>query len=443
MVGVQFSRLSVLALTASLLIAGCSAQTVAPPPPGPPDNLWQLAREEQPNEPWVVGMGDSYISGEAGAWASNGADNAEYSGFGGWLLGSDDQVYGDSPEGTESIPFCHRSATAPMFVGSGYNVKNLACSGATTASAIDSLGRIKPGIDFVDVATTNGRATGQALDLQNFAKDHDVKVVALSIIGNDIGFSNIIAICVTAFLTPGAENDCNSSPAVGQYYNPVARTQYIERVATAVQNINTAMTNAGKSPKDWRLIYDMYPIPVPTSKEIAFDQSYARQAEGGCGMFNADLDWSNSTLMPWIYDIIATGVRQARTDNPRLAPVTLLDNRNTLDGHRLCEIGTQRPPASTGIPPNSLGDDTEWVRFLSLVVSEFHASSPRAIEMMHPNYFGQRAIASCVRAVIDYPGTPAALACSPQGDVTYDAQTPPLLTNLRVAEVKDKFIPGS
>lgn len=445
--GIPFCRRVALCAITVVLVAGCSTAAIskAPvPPPGPPDNLWEQAEKVVPNEPWVVGIGDSYMSGEGGAWASNGPENAVAPAYGGWLLGSPEQVYGDGTEGAEEIPGCHRTATAPMFVGKGYNIKNLACSGAKVNSYVATFGdlnRLKPGIDFVDTPTIYGQATGQALQLQRFAQGKDVKVVVMSIIGNDVGFVDILSDCVVAFLTPGGtSNPCGKGAPVSALINPVARARLIPLVATAVQNVNTAMTNAGKSPGDWRLIYDMPPSPLPESSNIQFGEGYDRQVEGGCGMLNEDLDWANNELIPWIYSVIADGVKLAQQQNKQLVPVTLLDNRNTVAGHQLCEIGTTRPPASTGIPPNEFGNNVEWFRNLSLYLQTKQPSSVAATEAFHPNYFGQRAIASCVRGIIDFPGSPrAAMACAPKGATTYDSQTPPLITSLKVSPIAPVF----
>jgi len=47
---------------AVLSLTACMSQ---PPEAAPAeaDNLWQQAREVTPGEPWLVGVGDSFISG--------------------------------------------------------------------------------------------------------------------------------------------------------------------------------------------------------------------------------------------------------------------------------------------------------------------------------------------------------------------------------------------
>ena len=73
--------------------------------------------------------------------------------------------------------------------------ENLACSGAKTYSFSEGE-KWKPGLDFYN----SGGKEGQALMLQNFAKTHDVKLVAVSIGGNNFNFASVVQDCVEDFL---------------------------------------------------------------------------------------------------------------------------------------------------------------------------------------------------------------------------------------------------
>ena len=146
--------------------------------------------------PWVVSVGDSYISGEAGRWAGNSNASSSYTD----ALGP--TAYDDNPTGTaETIERCHRSKAAEIILGtaangSPVNSANFACSGAKTAT--DAGGTyFKPGIDFYSDAS--GRQ-GQALLLQQFAATHNVTMVQLSIGGNDFNFASVVQQCVQDFL---------------------------------------------------------------------------------------------------------------------------------------------------------------------------------------------------------------------------------------------------
>src|SRR6476469_2161986 len=91
--------------------------------------------------PWVVTLGDSYISGEAGRWAGNSNDSSSRAD----ALGPT-AYYDNASRTAESIPKCHRSASAEAYLGGGVNGLNLACSGAETSTYTDSTGNFKPGL---------------------------------------------------------------------------------------------------------------------------------------------------------------------------------------------------------------------------------------------------------------------------------------------------------
>ena len=77
--------------------------------------------------PWVVSVGDSAISGEAGRWAGN------TNGSSGNVDALGPTAYYDNATNTaEQIPGCHRSKSAEIYLGGGVNGMNLACSGART-----------------------------------------------------------------------------------------------------------------------------------------------------------------------------------------------------------------------------------------------------------------------------------------------------------------------
>src|SRR5690242_1742075 len=136
--------------------------------------------------PTAVSVGDSAISGEAGRWAGNtNQSSSEID-----ALGST-AYYDNAANTAETIPGCHRSKSAEIFIGGGVNGKNLACSGAKTST--DASGSdFKPGLDFY-----NGSAgQGQALVLQSFAATHNVKMVMILIGANNYHFADLIQSCV-------------------------------------------------------------------------------------------------------------------------------------------------------------------------------------------------------------------------------------------------------
>jgi hypothetical protein len=66
--------------------------------------------------PWVVTVGDSAISGEAGRWAGNSNVSPAY-------VDTGANAYYDNATGTgEAIPGCHRSKAAEAHIFGGVNV---------------------------------------------------------------------------------------------------------------------------------------------------------------------------------------------------------------------------------------------------------------------------------------------------------------------------------
>src|SRR3954466_2888244 len=136
----------------------------------------------------VVVVGDSYISGEAGRWAGNASSQSYVD-----ALGST-AYYDNSANTGETISGCHRSKSSESVIGGGVVGKNLACSGAKAATTPYASGSdFKPGLDFYDDGAGH---IGQAKALQNFAATHNVKLVAISIGGNDYRFADIVQQCV-------------------------------------------------------------------------------------------------------------------------------------------------------------------------------------------------------------------------------------------------------
>jgi hypothetical protein len=122
----------------------------------------QTARADGPGEgtPWVVTLGDSYISGEAGRWAGNTNESSSKTD----ALG-ETAYYDNSGHTAEEIPGCHRSQSAEAYIGGGVNGENLACSGAKTSSFTEE-SDFKPGLDFYN----SGGHEGQALSSKNSPK---------------------------------------------------------------------------------------------------------------------------------------------------------------------------------------------------------------------------------------------------------------------------------
>lgn len=336
--------------------------------------------------PWVVSVGDSYISGEAGRWAGSSNTSSAASD----ALGA--TAYFDNAAGTaEQINRCHRSRSAQVFIGGGVNGLNLACSGAKSAT-VDGT-EFKPGLDFYDDGA--GRI-GQAKALQQFAASHHVTMVNVSIGGNDFNFASIVQSCVVDFLySPSWLKDyCKDDKSVVANFTAANVAAVKARVATAYANVRTAMRNAGYADSAWTMLVQNYPSPIPGGSGFRYGQSgYTRQDTGGCGFWNADADWANATALPTINATVTGAISQAGISNAKT-----LDLASAYNGRRLCEtgVGLYEEVGLTSWTQSGAVDRTEWVNQIRTVTTA--GSSPYYIqESLHPGYWGQLANRSCVR----------------------------------------------
>lgn len=353
--------------------------------------------------PWVVSVGDSYISGEAGRWAGSSNSSAARADAGG------PTTYFDNAGNTaEQIERCHRSKAAEIHIGGGVNSLNLACSGAKTVSATDG-DYFKPGLDFYD----NGAGRqGQAKMLQSFATTHNVKMVTVSIGGNDFNFAAIVQQCVVDFLySPSWWPDyCYDDSVVTNAMASSNVAAVKTRIATALLNIRTAMRNAGYADASWTLLVQNYPSPIPTSSGFRYSQSgYTRQNTGGCGFWNNDANYANNTLLPTINNTVFGAITQAGITNAKT-----LNLASSFNGRRLCEtgVGLYEEVGVANWTASNAVDKTEWVnqiRTVSTAGSDYYIQ-----ESLHPNYWGQLATRSCVRQAYN-AGVPRSGTCARSG----------------------------
>jgi len=348
--------------------------------------------------PTIVTLGDSYISGEAGRWAGNSNVSSSLVD----ALGP--TAYFDNASNTaETIPGCHRSKAAEVFIGGGVTGVNLACSGARTATRTGS--SFKPGIDFYD----NGAGlVGQAKALQAFAGTANVKMVVLSIGGNDFNFADIVQTCITNFLLSPSwlPNYCYDDASVSSNFSKANVTARTTAIKNAILNVRTAMTNAGYGTSQYRIVVQNYPSPVPGGSGFRYSQSgYTRQSVGGCGFWNRDADWANSTALTTINRAVANAVSQAGGN------AVLLDVAASMNGRRLCEntVGLLEEKGLASWQAAGAVDRTEWVsqvRTLSTVSGPYQVQ-----ESLHPSYWGELALRNCVRQAYN-GGSPRGGRCT-------------------------------
>lgn len=337
--------------------------------------------------PWVATVGDSYISGEAGRWAGNTNTGEQYID----ALGPT-AYYDNSTDTAEQIYRCHRSHSAEAYIGGGVSGVNLACSGAQTSTFWDSNGYFKPGLDFYDDGAGD---QGQALMLQEFAATHNVTMVAISIGGNNYNFASIVQTCVEDFLGspswwPTYCKDDSSVQANFTSSNVAAQTSAI---AGAIQNIHTAMANDGYSDAQYKIVVQDYMSPLPDGAGFRYSESgYTRQDTGGCGFWNADADWANSSALPTIDGSVFNAAAQSGVAN-----LTTMELSSAFNGRRLCEntVGLLEEEGLTYWTDPGAVDKTEWInqiRTVSTVGSDYYIQ-----ESLHPNYWGQLGLRSCLR----------------------------------------------
>jgi hypothetical protein len=230
--------------------------------------------------------------------------------------------------------------------------------------------------------------------LQSFAATHNVKMVVVSIGGNDFNFAGIVQQCVIDFLgSPSWWPDyCKDDSIVVNAMSSSTQTTNRTRIANAFKNIRTAMRNAGYSDTSWTLLVQNYMSPIPNGSGFRYSQSgYTRQSTGGCGFWNADADYANGTLLPRIN----TTVSQAITESG-LANVRTLNLSTAFNGRRLCEntVGLIEEKGLSHWTNAGAVDKTEWINTIRTATA---TGNYYIQESLHPNYWGQLAVRSCVR----------------------------------------------
>ncbi len=337
--------------------------------------------------PWVVSLGDSYISGEAGRWAGNSNSSSGSVDAGGGAA-----YYDNATHTAEVINRCHRSTAAEVHIGGGVSSMNLACSGAKTTTFVSSDGYFKPGIDFY-----NGSAgQGQALMLQNFAATHNVKMIQLSIGGNNFNFADIVQTCVTNFLTSPSwwKNYCNDDSSVTNNFTATNVANQQNAITGAINNVKSAMANAGYAASQYKIVVQTYPSPIPNGSGFRYSESgFTRQSTGGCGFWSADATWANGTALVKING----AVKGAATAANGSGNVVVMDIAAAFNGKRLCETGVNLMENSGKANWTVAGasDATEWVaqiRTVSTVFGPYYVQ-----ESIHPNWWGEKALRNCVR----------------------------------------------
>ncbi|MFI9003985.1 GDSL-type esterase/lipase family protein [Streptomyces sp. NPDC053541] len=317
----------------------------------------------------VVTMGDSYISGEAGRWQGNSLTTS------GSRSGTDRAWTGSTYDpsrvyGSTEANGCHRSDSAEVNSAGALTDEriNLACSGATTQNVFRS---VSGGVSY------KGEAP-QADRLAAVAASRDVKLIALSIGGNDLGFADIISTCATDYIVWYSYCHDDQQAAVDAKIDGV-----MANVGKAVDEIRAVMSGAGYGASDYRIVLQSYPSPIPRATENRYSESgWSRTNTGGCPFWDLDSNWARDSLVPQIANRLK-GVATAKG-------AQFLDLRDMLQGREVCAKASKQ--VSSTVPASA--STSEWARW----IDQNQTQGPLQ-ENMHPNYYGQLALGRCLALI--------------------------------------------
>ena len=311
------------------------------------------------------------------------------------------------------MPGCDRARVGEVSIGGAVRSLDLACSGARTRTVVQD-GRVVPGLDFAPARREDGHPVGpvgQALALQRFAAGHRVRLVVVSIGGNDFGFGAIVRRCVTDFLTSPSwwPHHCATDDAVRARFTPAAVRARTAAITAALNRVGLAMTRSGYRAGSYTVLVQDYPSVLPRAARLRYPQTRARQTTGGCGIWDTDADWADEVALARIDGAVHAAVRRARLPGARLLAVG-----GALVGHRLCERGAHRLEEAHLDSWRSPGAAaaSEWVQAIRTVSA---LGSPYAErESLHPDHWAQLALRNCLRQAW-HGGDPRGGRCVPAG----------------------------
>ncbi|MGA5824036.1 glycosyl hydrolase family 18 protein [Kitasatospora sp. NPDC094028] len=329
----------------------------------------------------IVSMGDSYISGEGGRWAGNALTKQE-----GDVWGTDrrsrcqdskqDCVY-DATSYDNGGNRCDRSDVAPIkgtdFEGIPVGRRfNIACSGATTEDILTrSRNDEKP----------------QIQQLADLARTNNIRMVVVSIGGNDLNFSGIMSACAKAYFSTALNSTC--VPDAERVFSGKLDTVRAD-VTKTLTEIRRVMSASGQS--NYQLVLQSYPSPLPATDDFRYAQgpSFSRFSSGGCPFRDVDAEWARNSMVPRITGML----RQAAGT----AGAKFLNVQDAFAGHELCaKTAEQATDANSNAAPLSAAK-AEWFRWVPYVPGAGWVGNAQGDlqEAVHPNAFGQQALSQCL-----------------------------------------------
>jgi lysophospholipase L1-like esterase len=322
----------------------------------------------------IVSLGDSYISGEAGRWQGNSVnqsanrDGTDRAAFGCTVASCSydpARVYGAS-----AANGCDRSDVAEIKTATiAVDQKiNLACSGATTANIFRT--------------STGGKAfkgePPQGDQLLYVAHATNVRLVVLSIGGNDLGFADIVQACATAYLTRQPPCRTSQQQVLDSKFGTAMRN-----VGRAIDEIRAIMTAAGYTQP--RIVLQSYPSVFVRASENRYPEinPSQRAGVGGCPSYDTDANWARDSVV----NQISNGLKFVAVAKG----IQFLDLRDAFQGREICSKSARQ--ASLNQPPSPT--TSEWGRFLN----QSTVSQGVLQEAVHPNAYGQRALGRCLTLI--------------------------------------------
>ncbi|GLZ36920.1 GDSL-type esterase/lipase family protein [Actinokineospora sp. NBRC 105648] len=319
-----------VAAVAALGLAVPPAGATPPVPAGPSGPA--IGLDDRPTA--VVSLGDSAISGEGA---------------------------GDYEPGTrgENGDWCHRSPNALIHkTALAQRTVNLACSGANAAN-----------VSLAD--TTHYTEGSQARRLIEVARANRVTAVVLQVGANDDpAFTDSIVGCIKKWLNP-----------FGSGCAATLRTQWPQRLAAmapkvevAVNDIKSALRQAGYADGSYRVVVTSYASPVTEKMdEIAHGPQ-------GCPLRLADAAYGRTEAVPQFGDAFR-GVA-ARTG------VSFLDFSRATEGHEACSGNADK----SGEWQNRITVDPYAWAYGGLDAVGIHMAQ----QSFHPNATGHAQLGRCV-----------------------------------------------
>jgi hypothetical protein len=377
------------------------------------------------NDPWIVSVGDSYISGEGGRWAGNVGEKSKVNKIDALRAKAYESAQNGEDVTGEAIPRCHRSDSAEIFIQypnpiNKVRAKNLACSGARTKSFVyePKIGAhiFKPGLDFTD--KTMGEpfqqsepkqnicpiavCKGQALLLREFATERKengepLKMVAMSIGGNDFGFESVVRQCIGYFELP-AGVECGNNAKLNARFEGAELVAKRALIQGAIENVGLAMIQAGYVKADFTILVQDYPSPIPSEgSEFRYPPNNERVKLGGCAIKDGDANWANEKALKVMNKAVRDAANAVATGG--LYKVKVMELAEAFNGRRLCEeklnlVGFGPNPVVPNWEAKNAVDKSEWVNQVRLITP----NTPYLLqEDLHPNYWGQLALRNCLR----------------------------------------------